>query len=141
MKRKTLSAIFTFVFAFIFANSVFASAIFPVSTTAPQVAACPATPNYYDPDFCSTFPVVAICQCKAEGAPGGWCVTAHQIYGNIMRFFKSVTAGCNYAIAHGVIPAGDLNNCRYRWHCFISGGSFNGKECQGTGDACPGNGN
>ena len=120
----------------VFSLTGFAAGVFPVaSSQSASSVSCSATPNYYDADFCSTFPPVAVCQCK-ETAPAAFCGSAQTAYNTMMEFMKSIHAGCEYAVAHNVIPASDEQNCEYRWSCFENGGSFNGHQCQGTGQAC-----
>lgn len=136
MKQKIILGISVFFMTLFSANSVFAGSIFPVSMVN-NSANCPATPSYYDPNFCAKFTPVAVCQCE-EKASSGWCSTPLQIYTNMMFMFHSIGASCDWAIAHGVIPAADREGCIDRWTCFKSGGSPDGHACQGNGQPCPG---
>lgn len=135
MKRKIILGISACCIALFSANSVFAGSIFPISTM--NSSACAATPSYYDPNFCAKFAPVAICQCE-EKASAGWCSSPLQIYTNMMAVFRSIPASCDWAIAHGVIPASDREGCIDRWTCFKNGGSPDGHACQGNGQPCPG---
>lgn len=121
------------VFVLLCVNTVFADAIFPVSTGV-KSAACPATPSYYSSDFCTSFPPVAVCQCKELG-PAGACTSAQQAYDTMIKWFNTIPRGCQYAIDHGVIS--DLKTCIDRWECFENGGTYDGHQCQGNGQACP----
>lgn len=138
MKQAMLRGAFIFVLS-LFSIGAFAdTAAFSVSLTdSPIVSAdCPATPNYYDANFCATFPPVAVCQCK-ETAPAGFCMSAQVAFQTMMNVFHSIPEGCAYAVKKHIIPTADEKNCEYRWNCFEYGGSFEGHQCNGNGQACP----
>ncbi|OGT42396.1 MAG: hypothetical protein A3F13_03370 [Gammaproteobacteria bacterium RIFCSPHIGHO2_12_FULL_40_19] len=134
MKRKIVLGISAFFLTLFSATCVFAGNVFPVATVNSS-ASCPSTPSYYDPNFCSEFTPVAICQCEEKASPG-WCSTPLQIYTNMMMMFHTIPASCDWAIAHGVIPASDREACIDRWTCFKNGGSPDGHACQGNGNPC-----
>lgn len=140
MKRKILFGACVFVLSFFSFNVLASQDVFPVSfmQSTTKDLSCPATPNYADPDFCSTFPAVAVCQCKIT-APPSICTSAHAAYNMMMKILKSVHAGCEYAVTHNVIPASDEGACEDRWNCYINAKTTDDHQC-GNEAPCPGNG-
>lgn len=137
MRRKVLFSVCVFALSLFSFNVLASQNVFPVpfAQSVVQNLSCPATPSYSDPDFCSTFPAVAVCQCKVT-APPSICTSAHAAFSMMIKILKSVHAGCGYAVAHNVIPASDEGACEDRWNCFEYGKTDDGHLC-GNPQPCP----
>lgn len=130
--KKNLTSIFT-LFLIIFSLNGYAG-FFPVAL--PDIQ-CNLVPSYSDPKFCNEFSDVSICQCHSQINSVLWpvfCPNVHKIYNEMIARYKTVEGGCKFALAKGW--SHDLTECVRQWTCYHSGGTYDGKKCAGTGQAC-----
>lgn len=130
MKRNIM-----FVLALIL--SVFSFSTFAITNLfvpkAPAYAACSEVPvaDETKASFCKEFEASVGCQ---NPDYRGHLKDLHTL---MVETFGDIHDACVYGMANGYkMPS--VEACVQQWTCYMSGGSVNGGQCSGTGNACPG---
>lgn len=95
-------------------------------------AACPQALPTDTAAFCSSFKLAATCHCTAKGLPASFCDDLDRLYNRMIATFGSLERACEYQ------KDTTKQICIDDWKCWREGGvDSRGKQCSGTGKACP----